>query len=123
MAVERRFPPWMPNEILNQFLLPLQHPPTREHGCNSDRALLIGLTRLFSKQQRSSTSTSTKRLERAMTSLTRIGRDRWASSGHSCNVLDSSLSRSGFVLTVPTLPDLKHKFTDGSVPMRITSGQ
>ena len=24
MAVERRFPPWMPNEILNQFLPPLQ---------------------------------------------------------------------------------------------------
>src|SRR5258707_15608569 len=28
-------------------------------GCNSGKALLIGLTRLFCKQQRSSTSTST----------------------------------------------------------------
>ena len=24
MAVEKRFPPWMPNEILNEFLPPLQ---------------------------------------------------------------------------------------------------
>ena len=31
MAVEKRFPPWMPNEILNQFLPPVQHrqPATR----------------------------------------------------------------------------------------------
>jgi hypothetical protein len=29
VAVEKRFPPWMPNEILNEFLPPLQHPQPR----------------------------------------------------------------------------------------------
>jgi hypothetical protein len=26
VAVEKSFPPWMPNETLNEFLPPLQHP-------------------------------------------------------------------------------------------------
>jgi hypothetical protein len=40
---------------------PGEHSSIRRGGCNSGNALLLGLTRLFCKQQRSSTSTNAER--------------------------------------------------------------
>jgi hypothetical protein len=62
VAVERRFPPWMPKGRSSiNFCRPfsISNPLS---GCNSGKALLTELTRIFSKQQRSSTSTNAKRL-------------------------------------------------------------
>src|ERR1700733_4305033 len=55
----------------DDFDAPSEHTFKPLRGCNSGKALLIGLTRLFCKQQRSSTSTSTKRLVRATVLKTR----------------------------------------------------
>ena len=49
----------LPNEPLTTNIFRPFSIPNPLRGCNSGKALLIGLTRLCSKQQRSSTSTST----------------------------------------------------------------
>src|SRR5258707_7306937 len=62
------------NEAPHEHLNPLR-------GCNSGKALLIGLTRLFCKQQGSSTSTSTStstNAERRTPNAKRLVR-RWVS--------------------------------------------
>jgi hypothetical protein len=45
----------------SRLSIALSASPIRRGGCNSGNALLLGLTRLFCKQQRSSTSTNAKR--------------------------------------------------------------
>ena len=55
----------LPNEPLTTNIFRPFSIPNPLRGCNSGKALLIGLTRLFSKQQRTSTRTNAERRTRS----------------------------------------------------------